>query len=249
MRSLLLPTPRRTPPSWLTKWTYAHRGLHREGVPENSLTASRDAISAGFGIECDIQRSADNEPMVFHDWEFGRLTDGIGEPASTTASEMQAMHFRESGESLASLRQLLDLIAGRVPLLIEIKSKPRYDVDLSCQIVADAVDHYSGDYAVMSFDPRVARWFRKNSPETCVGLVMREDSHGYTQQVWQRYLALWIARPDFLAYHIHALPNAMVAKLRKHGLPILTWTVNSAELRRRAERYTDAIIAEGEGIE
>ena len=246
MQSLLLPKLKRTPPDWLTKWTYAHRGLHGNGVPENSLLGARLAIDAGFGVECDIQRSADDQPMVFHDWEFGRLTDGEGATVSRTAAEFQQLQYVGSDERPATLTQLLELIAGRVPLLVEIKSKAGYDVHRSCEIVAEALRGYAGNY--MSFDPRVARWFHKNSPSTPAGLVMREDEHGYTQQAWQRYLALWIAQPDFLAYHIDALPNPMVSKLRRHGLPILTWTVNSPELRKRAEQYTDAIIAEGEGI-
>jgi len=246
---LLLPRTKRPPPDWLTKWTYAHRGLHNNDVPENSLLAARLAIEAGHGIECDIQRSADDHPMVFHDWEFGRLTNGKGSIASRRAAEIQQLQFVDSDENPATLLQLLDLIGGQVPLLVEIKSKPRYDIARSCAIVANALRDYSGDHAVMSFDPRVARWFRKHSPAMLAGLVMREDDHGYTQQAWRRYLALWIARPDFLAYHIHALPNPMVAKLRKRGLPILTWTVNSRALRHRAERFADTLIAEGEGIE
>ena len=248
MRSLLLPKLKRTPPDWLTQWTYAHRGLHGDGVPENSLLGARLAIEAGYGVECDIQRSADDHPMVFHDWEFGRLTNGEGPTEARTATEMQQLQYVGSDEHPASLAQLLDLISGRVPLLVEIKSKAGYDVGRSCEIVADAMRDYAGNYAVMSFDPRVAHWFRKHSPATPAGLVMREDEHGYTQQAWQRYLALWIAQPYFLAYHIHALPSPMVAKLRQRGLPVLTWTVNSPELRSRAVEYTDAIIAEGEGI-
>lgn len=248
MRSLLLPKLKRTSPDWLTDWTYAHRGLHGDGVPENSLLGARLAIEAGYGIECDIQRSADYKPMVFHDWEFGRLTNGIGLTGASTAAEMQQLRFAGSEEHPATLEQFLDLISGKVPLLVEIKSKARYDVGRSCKIVLDALRDYVGDYAMMSFDPRVACWCRKHSPATITGLVMREDEHGHTQQAWQRYLALWIAQPDFLAYHIQALPNPMVAELRQRGFPILTWTVNSPELRSRAAECTDAIIAEGEGI-
>jgi glycerophosphoryl diester phosphodiesterase len=143
---------------------------------------------------------------------------------------------------------LLELVAGRVPLLIEIKSKRGYDVGSTCKTVADTVVGYPGRYAVMSFDPRVTRWFRRNSPQTLCGLVMREDEHGYTQKGWQRRLALWLAKPDFLAYHIAALPNPWVAGLRAKGLPILTWTVNSPETRDRALANTDALISEGAGL-
>ncbi|HSM54299.1 MAG TPA: glycerophosphodiester phosphodiesterase family protein, partial [Erythrobacter sp.] len=165
-----------------------------------------------------------------------------------TAAELQQLHYQGSEERPAMLDQLLDAVAGRVPLLIEIKSKRGYNVARTCEVVADHLRDYSGHHAVMSFDPRVARWFRHHSSQTCAGLVMREDEHGYTQQAWQRRLALWIAKPDFLAYHIAALPSRWVAGLRQRGLPILTWTVNSPETRARALANTDALIAEGDGL-
>ncbi len=243
---------KRRAPSWLTQWEYAHRGLHgaREGgfVPENSLLGASLAIERGMGIECDIQRSLDDWPMVFHDWELDRLTGAQGAINTHTAPELRQFTYRESEEHIAAFPQLLELVDGRVPLLIEIKSKAGYDVVRSCRIVAGALTSYSGHHAVMSFDPRVARWFRKHSPQTCAGLVMREDEHGHTQKAWQRRLAYWIARPDFLAYHIAALPSPWVAGLRAKGLPVLTWTVNSPETRERALRYADAPIAEGEGL-
>lgn len=239
---------RRRAPDWLTQWEYAHRGLHGNGVPENSLEGARLAIARGMGIECDIQRSRDDWPMVFHDWELKRLTGLDGEVGQRTRDELKGLHYIGSDERIATLPELLALVAGRAPLLIEIKSKRGYDVDWSCKIVADALADYSGPHAVMSFDPRVARWFRRHSPQTCVGLVMREDERGSTQTAWRRLLAHWIARPDFLAYHIAALPSARVAKLRARGLPVLSWTVNSPETRARALLHVDALIAEGEGL-
>lgn len=234
--------------SWLTQWEYAHRGLHSDAVPENSLQAAELALRAGLGIECDIQRSADNLPMVFHDWDLARLTDATGEVADYLAADMQRLNYRDSHEHPAALGQLLELVDGRVPLLVEIKSRRGYDVALSCRIVADAVAEYRGHFAVMSFDPRVARWFRRHAPQIVAGLVTREDDEGFTQKQWQRRLALWVARPDFLAYHIAALPNPLVAALRRKGMPILTWTVNSPETRQRALAHTDALIAEGAGL-
>ena len=100
----------------------------------------------------------------------------------------------------------------------------------------------------MSFDPRVSRWLRRHAPQTLRGLVMREDEHGHTQQAWQRHLALWIAKPDFMAYHVKALPNAFVAGVRAKGMPVLTWTVNSPEALATARQFADAPIAEGEGL-
>lgn len=248
MRSLRFPRLDRPAPEWLTRWTYAHRGLHGAGVPENSLLGARLAIDAGMGIECDIQRSRDDHPMVFHDWELARLTGEEGKTERRTRDELQQLNFIGSDEHPATLAQLLELVAGRVPLLIEIKSKAGYDVARSCTLVADGLRGYSGPHAVMSFDPRVARWFRRNSPATPAGLVMREDEHGHTQRAWQRYAALWFARPQFLAYHIMALPNAFTEGLRRAGYPLLTWTVNSPQTRACALEHADAPIAEGEGL-
>ena len=239
---------RRSPPDWLTAWEYAHRGLHGGGIPENSLAGARLAIERGMGIECDIQRSLDDIPMVFHDWDVARLTGYVGETARISAEELGGFAYLDSEERPASLEQLLAEIDGKVPLLVEIKSKAGYDVARSCEIVAAALAGYSSDHAVMSFDPRVARWFRKHSPHTCAGLVMREDERGDTQSTWKRRLALWIAKPDFLAYHIAALPSRWVAGLRAKGLPVLTWTVNSPETRARALVHADALISEGAGL-
>lgn len=238
----------RRPPDWLTQWEYAHRGRHRERVPENSFAAAEAAIAAAMGVECDIQRSLDDHPMVFHDWELERLTGVAGATGQRTAAELEQLCLLGTDQHPFKLSTLLDMVAGRVPLLIEIKSRPGYDAERSCVQVSRLLGDYSGPHAVMSFDPRVVRWFRQHSPQTCAGLVMREDDHGYTQKAWQRRLALWIARPDFLAYHIAALPNRWVAALRGSGLPVLTWTVNSPETRARAMANADAVIAEGAGL-
>lgn len=234
---------------WLTRYEFAHRGLHSSGVPENSRAAAEGAIAAGMGIECDIQRSRDDHPMVFHDWELERLTGAAGPTEGHVADALETLRLLGTDQHPLRLAKFLDVVAGRVPLLIEIKSRRGYDVEFTCLSVARLLADYTGDHAVMSFDPRVARWFRAHSPKTPCGLVMREDKHGHTQTGWQRRLALWIAKPDFLAYHIAALPSRWVAGLRAKGMPVLTWTVNSSETRARAMVHADALIAEGAGLE
>ncbi|MFW5634590.1 MAG: glycerophosphodiester phosphodiesterase family protein [Erythrobacter sp.] len=238
----------RAAPAWLTAHEYAHRGLHSPGVPENSLAAAEAAIAAGLGVECDVQRSRDDHPMVFHDWDLDRLAGETGATEDRVADDLEALRLLGTDQHPVRLTTFLEVVAGRVPLLIEIKSRRGYDVERSCVAVSRLLDGYAGLCAVMSFDPRVSRWFRRHSPGTPCGLVMREDGRGDTQKAWQRRLAVWIARPDFLAYHIAALPSGWVAKLRSSGLPVLTWTVDSPETRKRALAHADALIAEGAGL-
>ena len=255
MRSLLssldkifAPPPDSARVGWLKDWVYAHRGLHGLGRVENSPSAFRAAIEAKLGIECDIQRSRDGMAMVYHDWDFARLHGRRETGESLDAADWRALRYADSEESPFALDDLLDLIAGRVPLLIEIKSRPRYSVGRSCERVIAALAAYRGLHAVMSFDPRVPRWLRRHSPETVCGLVMREDKHGHTQQAWQRHVALWVAKPDFIAYHVAALPNRFATGLRCYGMPLLTWTVNSPETLAIARAHADAPIAEGGGL-
>lgn len=233
---------------WLRDWTYAHRGLHSAGVPENSLAGFALAVERGLGVECDIQRSRDGQAMLVHDWELDRLTGVRGPLSAHSAEELAQIAFLDSEHKLARLDDLLALVEGKVPILIEVKSRRGYDVKRSCRAVAKALEQYAGPHAVMSFDPRVCIWFAKHSPQTVRGLVMREDEVGMTQKAWQRHLALWLARPEFIAYHVAALPNPMVASLRARGMPVLTWTVDSPERREQGAAHADALIAEGEGL-
>ena len=245
---LLIPVPDPARVGWLSRWTYAHRGLHGPGRVENGPSAFRAAVEAGLGVECDIQRSRDDWPMVFHDWDFARL---VGRPEKTealTRAQWRELAYLESEDRPMDLAALLETIAGRVPLLIEIKSRRGYDVENTCARVADALAGYDGHHAVMSFDPRVSRWLRRHRPRILRGLVMREDEHGHTRSAASRHLALWTARPEFLAYHVAALPNPMVADLRARGMPVLTWTVNSPATRTTGEAHADALIVEGAGL-
>ena len=238
----------RTVPLWLTQWKYAHRGLHSASVPENSLEAARAAVNAGMGIECDIQRSSDCVPMVFHDWELDRLTQQSGPTDECTQAELEQFHLVDGESPIPSLNRFLKEISGATPLLIEIKSKPNYDVESTCAGVQSELNDFSGDCAVMSFDPRVCEWFRSNAASIVCGLVMREDEFGFTQTAPEREAAFAKAKPDFLAYHVAALPNPWVQELRENGLPVLTWTVNSIETRKTGLLNADALICEGEGV-
>lgn len=245
----LAPAPPAGRADWIGQWTYAHRGLHGPGVPENSLAAAKGAIERGLGIECDIQRSLDDVPMVFHDWDLTRLIGMEGHTAAFTAAELMDLRYPESGLGPITLADLLAAIDGRVPLLIEIKSKSGYDVERTCARVRTCLDGYRGLHAVMSFDPRVANWFARHSPETVRGLVVTEEGAKGPRGDLRRRMALWHAKPDFLAYDIRDLPSRFAASQRARCVPLATWTVRNPDLLARAGLHADAPIAEGAGIE
>jgi len=241
------PEPERV--QWLRDWNFAHRGLHGPGIPENSLAAAAGAIAAGLGIECDVQRSREGEALVFHDWSLERLTGERGAVDALTASELSAIPLSGGdGERIPSLRALLSLVAGQVPLLIEIKSKRERAPISLCLAVRRALEGYTGLAGVMSFDPRVSRWFAAQAPHIVRGLVVTEENERSFGGLMRRHAWMWHARPDFLAYDARDLPSRFAQAQRRRGLPLLTWTVRSAELRERAEKYADAPIAEGAGV-
>lgn len=238
----------RPAPDWLTQWEYAHRGLHDAGVPENSLAAAAGAMARGMGIECDIQRSLDDHPMVFHDWELDRLTGASGKTEDRTADELEALSLLGTTQHPVRLARLLDAIAGRVPLLIEIKSQPGYDVEHTCLHVARLLERYGGHFAVMSFDPRAPAWFASNAPAMTRGLVGTDSYENGFEGVWRHSDNLAQAQPDFLAIDVRDLTRPEAAAWRAGGHPLLTWTVRSPETRAAGLAHADALIAEGAGL-
>jgi glycerophosphoryl diester phosphodiesterase len=232
-------------PDWLTRYTYAHRGWHGAGRVENSLSAFRAAIDAGLGIECDVQDSADGQAMVFHDWELDRLTTERGPVRARPHAELQKVRLGGSDDTILPLHHLLDEVRGRVPLLVELKSRRRVPFRELCHSVALAIDGYAGPIAVMSFDPRIVSWFAQYWPETMRGLVISESDSGPIVRRW----SLRQARPQFLAYDVRDLPSPFAAGQRARGLPLLTWTVSDKARLQTARAFADAPIAEAEGLE
>ncbi|MXP15015.1 glycerophosphodiester phosphodiesterase [Altererythrobacter confluentis] len=234
---------------WLGQWTYAHRGLHSADVPENSPAAFARAIDAGLGIECDVQRSADSRAMVFHDWDLDRLTPHTGPVAALKAEEIERISLPGDGGTIPTLERFLEQVGGRVPVLIEIKSRKDRRILPICLAVHRALDGYRGQCAVMSFDPRVSQWFARHSGHVVRGLVVTEEGTKNLAGRLRRHFALWIARPEFLAYDIRDLPSRFAAAQRRRGLPVLSWTVRTAEHLQTVSRYADAAIAEGEAAQ
>ena len=221
---------------------FAHRGLHGGGLIENSRAAFEAAIAAGHGIELDVQVSRDGQAMVIHDYALDRLTVGAGPVCGLVAAELEKIRLRSGNETIPTLPAVLALIAGRAPLLIEVKSPGRRVAALS-GAVRDALRGYDGPVAVMSFNPEIGRWFARNAPDVLRGLVVTEAGKRWRGRI-ARHLALWRARPDFLAYDIRDLPSRFAAAQRAKGMPVLTWTCRSEGDRARAAEHADQIIYE-----
>lgn len=223
---------------------FAHRGLHGPGTIENSRSAFEAALAGGYGIEFDVQGSRDGEAIVFHDYELDRLTDETGALRDRDAASLIGIPIRGSGDRIESLSAILALIAGRAPVLIEVKSRGPFYKQL-CASVEAALADYSGPVGVMSFDPRIGHWFARYAPTRLRGLVVTEAGKRWRAGA-ERRLALWRARPHFLAYDVRDLPSRFADARRSEGVPVFTWTCRQIAERERAAVHADQVIFEEE---
>ena len=241
---------------WLTARPFAHRGLHdaASGVIENTAGAVRAALVADYGIETDLQISADGEAMVHHDPELGRLTEGSDRLDQMTAAALKHVAFRGSAERMITLGELCDLVAGRVPLLLEMKSRFNGDQRLPLR-VATVLAGYRGPAAPISFDPAQLALLRQKAPRLPRGIVgakYRPHPHWDQMRPLWRYgmgfllPALLTGSPHFVAYAADDLP-ALAPAFARHVLclPVLTWVVRNEAERRRVRSFADQIIFEG----
>jgi glycerophosphoryl diester phosphodiesterase len=242
-------------PDWLTARPIAHRGLHdrARGIIENMPGATEAAISGNFSIECDIQLTADGEAMVHHDDALGRLTEGSGALLGMTSGQLKAVKFKDTAERMMSLGDLCALVAGRVPLVIEVKSHFDGDRKLVARM-SEVLAAYRGPAVGMSFDPDQVQALREKMPKLPRGIIAERT---YDEADWpeatpvQRRGMLHLrhafrTRPHFVAYWVDQLPAPAPWIARNiFGLPLLTWTVRTPEQRERAARYADQMIFEG----
>jgi glycerophosphoryl diester phosphodiesterase len=264
-------------PAWLIARPIAHRGLHdaARGVIENTLQATEAAIDAGFAVECDVQMSADGETFVFHDDALDRLTDASGPLIEKSAAEIRKARLRSptlspppsprapgGGVSIPTFAELLALVAGRTPIVCELKSRFDRDWRLGDRIAAFAAA-YDGPLALKSFDPDLVAYLRLRWPKVgppgspCpVGVVAQASYDGVDwdflaeeQKIqcadWEELMR---SRPDFVSFNVDDLPHKTPFFMKElHGLPVMTWTVRSAAQREAARKWADQIVFEGAG--
>lgn len=239
----------------------AHRGLHdaARGVIENTAPAFEAAIAKGYGIECDLRPAADGTPLVFHDLALDRLTAGRGAITALQPACAAKLPFKDAGVTgILTFAALLDLVAGRVPLLAEIKSEWDAPHPAFLAGIALLATAYAGPLALMSFDPAVMAAMRNLAPGIPRGIVAGtyrypDGAPWYPEQLTDaRRNALanleesGPADPYFYAYDVRALPSPVAHRIRTDlGLPLFTWTVRTEEQRRLAAEHADAPIFEG----
>lgn len=228
---------------------YAHRGLHTKTIPENSLRAFEGAVERGLGIELDIQLSADNEVVVFHDFTLNRVAGLDKKVKELTAEELAKLSLCGQGDGVPTLKQVLELVDGKVPLIIELKI-PGFDLSV-CPKAFELLDCYTGPYCVESFHPMALNWLRKNRPNVLRG-QLSSDFFGHKEEgsklqffVVKNLLLNVLAKPDFIAFDIR-YPKAWAFTLCCdfwHALPI-GWTIRTKDALEQAKKRFDAWICE-----
>ncbi|NKX45031.1 glycerophosphodiester phosphodiesterase family protein [Roseicyclus persicicus] len=244
-------------PSSFTARPIAHRGLHDRaaGVIENSPAAFRRAVGAGYGIEMDLQLSADGVAMVFHDDTLDRLTAAKGPVRARSAAELADIRLTGSEDRIPTLAEVLALVDGAVPLLIELKDQSgglgQAAPDLERAVAAD-LKGYAGDVAVMSFNPAMIGAMRDLAPDVPRGLV----TCGYVPSQWPMLSpetctalrsigSFGAVGARFISHDWTDLGSPRVRELKAQGVPILCWTVKSPQAEAEARRVADSITFEG----
>ena len=234
---------------------YAHRGLHdaAAGIPENSLAAFRRAVEAGYGIELDLHLTTDGQLAVFHDDTLDRVCGGSGRVEEKSYDELLEYRLLGTEERIPLFSQVLEIVGGRIPLIIEVKYQKNYAA--LCTAMMEELKDYAGEYCVESFHPLVIRWMQKNHPEIARGLLADRYVTGETGMrhnslsTWlsQEILYNWLLKPDFIAYNYLTAEKTHLLALSRRlwHTPCVAWTVRQQEKEPLALARFDAVIFEG----
>ena len=228
---------------------FAHRGLHGEGVAENSLSAFAAAVDAGFGIELDVRLSRDGVLVVFHDDTLERVTDREGRVDAFSAQELAQIKLCGTEDGIPTFAQVLELVDGKVPLLVEIKEDP--GVSAVSVATAQMLENYKGPYVVESFNPLSLATFARKAPRVPRG-ILSHRYYAYDKYRKPLYMLLQllllnrVCRPAFIAYDHRHYRSLSLRLCRLMGAVTYAWTVRSAEEEREARRHGfDSVIFEG----
>lgn len=233
--------------SILTKSLIAHRGYHNieEGIPENSMKAFKRAVENNLIIELDVHVLKDGEVVVFHDANLKRMTGIDKKIKDFNYNDIKEIKLQGTNEKIPLLKDVLNMVNGRVPIIIELK----YDVKCGRleEEVIKIIKNYNGEYAVKSFNPLSVNYFRKKFPEAIRGQLSSDFKTDKMSKIKKLILSKmvfnFITKPDFISFDIRALPNKKVQKIRKNKL-ILGWTIKNENDLEKAKKYCDNYICE-----
>lgn len=229
---------------WLTERPIAHRGLHdgNRSVFENSRSAFLAAIEGGYAIECDVQLSGDHVPVVFHDDTLDRLTARKGAVRGLSAAELTTLRLGDGDDTIPTLADLLALVAGRVPLVVELKGDSEGADAGYVEAVAKVAAGYGGALAFMSFDP----WLLAQSDALGGRYPIGLTAEGTRPETLEDHKRVFAGRCDFTSYNVHHLPNPFVDWVRaERNAPVISWTVRSPAEMAKSALHADQITFEG----
>lgn len=244
---------RRKKPQWaeLSKWDYAHRGLHGEGRPENSMAAFQAALEGGYGIELDLHLLSDGNLAVIHDSLLNRTTGQAGRVEDLVTDELKDYPLEGTDQTIPEFSQVLELFQGKAPMIIELKAEGGNHAQLA-QRVCQMLDGYQGPYCIESFDPRCLMWLRKNRPDILRGQLAENFFRGKndlsdTLRFVLTYLLMnFLTCPDFVAYCYAHRKNPSVAICRKlWGVKAVAWTIRDPQTHDAAKKEGWISIFEG----
>ena len=229
----------------LLGWSYAHRGLHGEGIPENSMAAFKAALDGGYGIELDIHLLKDGNLAVIHDSLLNRTTGQPGRVEDLTTGDLGSYRLEGTEETIPEFMDVLTLYAGKAPLIVELKPENGNHAEL-CAAACRMLETYSGPYCIESFDPRCVSWLRRNKPHICRGQLSenftktKNDLPDYLRFALKHNLLNFLSQPDFVAYkyaHRNDTPSNRIC-LRLWKAQGVSWTL-------KTKQEYDTAVAEG----
>lgn len=230
--------------SFLIDKMFAHRGLWDKTTPENSLGAFQKAVDAGYGIELDVSPIEDGTPVVFHDSKMSRMTGKDKYIQNLSSEELKEVKLLNTDEKIPTLEEVLKLVKGKTPLLIEIKSQDKIG-DLEKRVL-ELLKNYKGEYAIQSFNPYTLKWFLENEPRIWRGQLASYFKgvklNFFKKAILKRLKAKKLSQHNFVSYDIANLPNRWTKKL---DVPLLSWTIKKQEDYIKAIQHSDNVIFEG----
>lgn len=228
--------------AWIKELPVAHRGYHdlNNITWENTLSAFSRAVEAGFAIECDLHYASDGVPVIFHDEDLERLCNLKGDVRERTSQELGLIAVGGTKDKVPTLKQLLNLVQGKVPLVLELKGREADDEGFA-ESVLEVLEGYEGKVALMSFD----HWLLKDLKDLNAPYPIGLTANGNTAEEYATHEKAMEIGLDFISYYYADLPNPFIIGQRDKGIPVITWTVRDEQARKHTFENADQMTFEG----